>query len=303
MAGSLTRREMIGAAATLLAAPFLSHAHAADDFRLRYFLASCMYGTSPLAEILPEVSKAGAVAIDLWPKVHGSQREEAAALGPEALEELLARHDVPLAMTTRYDLGPFRLAEEIELVRRMGGKLIVTGSRRRGAGDLKEDVRAFVSELQPHLALAEKADITIAIENHSHTLIESPDSLRYLAEYAASPSLGVTLAPYHLPQDPQLQADLVKDLGPKLVHFYAWEHGLGCHQPMPKTDEMKQLPGYGTFDFGPVVRALKTIRYRGAVEIFMHPTPRGIPILPTVTEVTAAINRSRQALERDIGTK
>jgi hypothetical protein len=29
----------------------------------------------------------------------------------------------------------------------------------------------------------------------------------------------------------------------------------------------------------------------------MHPTPRGIPILPTAAEVTAEINRARQYLE------
>jgi sugar phosphate isomerase/epimerase len=295
----LTRREMLGVTSTLLAAP-LPGAEAGSGFRLRYFLASCMYGTLPLAEILPEVAKAGADGIDLWPKVHGSQRDEAEALGPAALEALLASHNVRLAMTTRYDLGPFRLAEEIEFVRRLGGKLIVTGSRRRGSGDLKADVESFVRELEPHVAIAEKAGIVIAIENHSNALIESPDSLRYLAEMAKSPSLGVALAPYHLPQNPSLQAQLVKDLGPKLVHFYAWEHGRGCHMAMPKADELQQLPGYGSFDFVPVVRALRDIQYRGAIEIFMHPTPRGIPILPTVAEVTGAINRSRQALERGL---
>ena len=37
----------------------------------------------------------------------------------------------------------------------------------------------------------------------------------------------------------------------------------------------------------PLVQALVKIRYRGWTEIFMHPFPRGIPILPTAAEVTA----------------
>ena len=32
----------------------------------------------------------------------------------------------------------------------------------------------------------------------------------------------------------------------------------------------------------------------------MHPTPRGIPILPTVGEITAAVNKSRAYLDKCI---
>ena len=40
-------------------------------FELNYILASCMYGTLPLAEIVPEVKKIGSEHIDIWPRVHG----------------------------------------------------------------------------------------------------------------------------------------------------------------------------------------------------------------------------------------
>jgi hypothetical protein len=43
---------------------------------------------------------------------------------------------------------------------------------------------------------------------------------------------------------------------------------------------------------------LADIHYQGWTEIFMHPVPRGIPILPTAAEVTAEINRSRAYLEK-----
>ena len=36
-------------------------------FELNYILASCMYGTLPLAEIVPEVKKIGSERIDIWP--------------------------------------------------------------------------------------------------------------------------------------------------------------------------------------------------------------------------------------------
>ncbi len=58
-----------------------------------------------------------------------------------------------------------------------------------------------------------------------------------------------------------------------------------------------QLPGRGEMDFIPVVSALKEINYTGWTEVFMHPVPRGIPILPTAAEVTSEINNARDYLE------
>jgi sugar phosphate isomerase/epimerase len=56
------------------------------------------------------------------------------------------------------------------------------------------------------------------------------------------------------------------------------------------------MPGRGPLDFGPLLQALRDIRYQGWTEIFMHPVPRGIPILETAAQVTAEINRSREYL-------
>jgi hypothetical protein len=42
---------------------------------------------------------------------------------------------------------------------------------------------------------------------------------------------------------------------------------------------------------------LREIKFTGPTEIFMHPTPRGIPILPTAAETTAEIIRAKQHLD------
>jgi sugar phosphate isomerase/epimerase len=78
--------------------------------------------------------------------------------------------------------------------------------------------------------------------------------------------------------------------------FYAWQHGDGCMTKLPKEQELLQMPGRGPLDFGPLVKALVDIKYQGWTEIFMHPVPRGIPILETAQEVTAEINKSRAYL-------
>ena len=65
-----------------------------------------------------------------------------------------------------------------------------------------------------------------------------------------------------------------------------------------KEIEMQQMPGFGgALDYRPIVKALREIRYRGLVEIFMHPTPRGVPILPSVAEISGAVNKSRLYIE------
>jgi sugar phosphate isomerase/epimerase len=271
------------------------------EFRLRYVLSSSLYGTLPLETILPEVRQTGAEHIDIWPRVHGNQREQIDEMGLDRFSALLEQHQVKLGAITRFDLGPFRLGSELKLAQRLGGRLIVTGSSgpANAAGpELKAAVRAFIEKMKPHIEAAAQAQVTIGIENHANALIASPDSIRYFAELAPPSHIGIALAPYHQPQDPALLAQLIKELGAKLALFYAWQHGQGASKKLPKDQEMLQMPGYGPLDFRPLLDALRQIHYPGWTSIFMHPVPRGIPILPTPAEVTAAINKSRQYLEK-----
>ena len=269
-------------------------------FELDYILASCMYGTLPLAEIVPEVKRIGSERIDIWPRVHGNQREQVESMGNAAFAALLATHGVGLGISTRFDLGPFGLEEEMAFVQEFGASLIVTGStgpKELAGEELRAAVTDFAEGLKPHIAAAEKHGITISIENHSSALIESPDSMKWLIELTDSPHLGIALAPYHLPDDAELVAQLIADLGQGLALFYAWQHGMGCHEKLPKEQELMQMPGRGTLDFAPILSALKKINYSGWTEIFMHPVPRGIPILDTTADVTGEINRARHYLD------
>jgi len=277
---------------------------AADDdakepWQPRYILGSCMYGYTDVAEILPEVAKINAAAIDIWPKVHGNQREQLDELGERKFAELLSRHKVTLGCITQYKLGPFGLQAEMRLAKRLGCRTIVTGGRGpKGlkGPELKSAVRTFIERMKPHLAVAEETGVTIAIENHANNLIESPDSLKYLAELRTSKHLAIAFAPYHLPQDVKLLAGLIRALGESIAMFYAWQHGKGCMKKLPKDQELLQMPGRGPLDFAPLLAALREIQYNGWTEIFMHPVPRGIPILDSTAAVTAEINRSRKYL-------
>lgn len=300
------RRDFLAASAVTaatLATP--SFALAAPKLKPKYILGSCMYGYTAVDEIVPEVAKIGATALDIWPKVHGNQREQLDEMGEEKFAALLKKHDVTLGCITQYKLGPFGLQKEMQLAQRLGCKMIIcggSGPKNLKGKELKAAVGAFIEKLKPHLAVAEETGVTIAIENHANNLIDSPDSLKWLAELRTSDNLGIAFAPYHLEQDENLQSDLIRTLGDSIEMFYAWQHGMGCHVKLPKEQELLQMPGRGDLDFVPLFAALQDIKYQGWTEIFMHPVPRGIPILETTTEVTAEINRSRKYITKCLST-
>jgi sugar phosphate isomerase/epimerase len=297
----ITRRDFTATVGAAIATGLAGNAvgvEATATFRLKYILASPMYGTSPLAEVLPEAHKIGAAHIDIWPRKHANHREQVEELGHQRFRKLLDEHNVRLGMITRYDLGPYGLQSEMQVLQNFGGHVIVCGARNADGKTLRDRVRAFVDSMAPHVAVAEQRGVKIGIENHGNSLIESPDSIRYFAEFATSPHLGIALAPYHLPQEEDVIAGLIADLGESLVHFQGWQHGMGCMTKLPKEQELLQMPGRGPLDFTPILKALKAIRYDGFTEIFMHPVPRGIPILEPTSAVTAEINRARTYLEK-----
>lgn len=302
---TINRREFVSAASATAAAIALGGTTcnakpAAKQFKPRYIVGSCMYGYQYVGEIMPEVRKAGASMLDIWPKVHGNQREQLDDLGEEKFAAMLDKHDIGLGCITQYKLGPFGLQKELKLAGRMKANTIVTGGKGpRGlkGAELKKAVGDFCEKMKPHLDIAAENGVTIAIENHGNNLIESPDSLKYLAELRPSKYLGIAFAPYHLPQDEKQIADLIRGLGDSIAMFYMWQHGDGCMKRLPKEQELKQMPGRGALDFKPIISALAEIEYSGWTEIFMHPVPRGIPILETAGQVTAEINRARKYLQ------
>lgn len=314
MTHDCTRRRFLGSVTAAAVATGRSHISrvagaaeaAVDRWQPKWILASALYGTFPLAEILPEGAKTGAGMIDLWPKPHGTQREEVDALGADTVREMLAAADVKLGGIACYMLGPFNLAGEFAVARRLGAQspVLVTMAPHDGgaAGDgLTAAIKTFLAKLEPSIAAAEATGGVIAIENHSHSLLQTPDAIRRFAELATHPRVGIALAPHHLPQDAELIASLARDLGPKLQFVYAQQHGKGAKEKLPKEEELLQIPGRGPLDFGPLMRALAGMRFAGPIEIFMHPVPRGVPILDSIEAITAEVNRARACLERMIG--
>lgn len=263
-----------------------------------------MYGKMPLDVIVPEAKKTGADAIDIWCLPHGNQREQMDKLGLDKFAAFLAKHDTKLGVLTRYPLGPFKLQDEMAICKKLGGEIVLCGTSRPSEpkGDAaKKAVKDFIEKMKPHVAKAEELGITIAVENHSKQLLYHPDSLRYFAEFNKSNHLGVAFALHHLYKWANQIPKLIEELGADNIPFvYGQEHSEGMHKKVAKEIEMQQMPGFGKLDYKPIVATLKKINFAGLFEIFMHPVPRGVPILPTAKEITAAINKSRDYLNKCI---
>ena len=273
-----------------------------SEFSLRYVLSSAMYGNLPLEQVLPEVSKTGAESLDVWRKVHATHREQIQAMGDIAFQKLLKEHDTRMSISTCYPLGPFKQDNEMRWVKKNGGSMTVCGSGRMGKSDstgqeAKRQVKAFFEKLKPHYELAEELGITMAIENHKNSMLSSPDSIRYFAEFNPSRRVSVAFAPHHLHDAVEEIPKLIRELGGQRIPFiYLQEYHLSSKKQMSKVHELKQMPGFGSLDYMPILSALRDAKFTGLAEIFMHPTPRGTPMLATAREITWAINHSRAYL-------
>ena len=303
MRTTLTRRTWMSSAAAVLGTAALAGEESLNSsWRPNYILSSALYGTATLPEILPEVAKTGATSIDLWPQPHGTQREEIESLGVEQVQQLLEKHDVRLGGIACYRPGAFKLDSELAVARQLGDSetvLVTTapGDSTLFGKPLDAAIRAFLSKLSPAIKQAEAGAGIIAIENHFNSLLNSPESIRRFTALLESDHVGIALAPHHLPQDGNLLADLAGDAGSAVKFVYAQQHGKGSKEKLPKVDELLQLPGRGSLDFGPLMRQLAEMQFAGPVEIFMHPVPRGVPILNSIAEITAAIRASREYLD------
>ena len=164
--------------------------------------------------------------------------------------------------------------------------------------EAKRQVQEFFEKLKPHYERAEELGITMAIENHKTAMLSSPDSIRFFVELNPSSNVGIAFAPHHLYDVVDEIPKLIRDCGKENLPFiYFQEYHPSSKEKMAKEEELKQLPGFGTLDYVPILQALHDIEFSGLAEIFMHPVPRGVPMLGTAGEITDAINKSRAYLD------
>lgn len=308
---AITRREFVGRAASAAMAGALGQcaiaraAQAGRAYKPRYVLATSLYGTLPISEIVDQVAAIGCEGLDVWAGRWGNQREQIEALGYEAFSRLLAQRRTRVCCYTCMDTGMTSAAEApLRAMRKLGGETVVAmlsgtgGDKSKKGADLRQAVKAHVEKLKPIISIADEAGAQLAIENHSGSVLATRDAILWLLDTIPEPH-GLALAPYHLPQESEALGRLVADLGDRLKYFYAWQHGDGSGD-IPPLRQRRQLPGVGPLDFKPMLAALKRTRFAGWFSIFMHPTPRGAPVHATLAETTRELRRAHAYIESEL---
>jgi sugar phosphate isomerase/epimerase len=276
-----------------------------EPFRLRYVLSTNQYGTLPIWEIVKEMKPAGCEGLDVWAGRWGNQREQIDYLGHERFAQMLQDSGAKVACYTCMDPGFIKCEPHMRAMVKFGGNMIVAGFPNVSGGkdlrgaELRSAIRGSLEKLKPISEVARELRVQLAIENHLNGLLETPEGCRVLAEEIKDKHVGISLAPFHLPQDAELLGNLTADLGDKVFYFYAWQYGDGSGDLAP-SKQKRQLPGIGPLDFKPMLAALKKNGFNGWTSIFMHPTPRGAPLHPTPKEVTAELNKARAFLDREL---
>jgi len=236
-----------------------------EKWRMRLSTSSVQFGSLPVEQACERIAALGFEAIDIWSSFYecGHLDEAAERLGADGLRELLGKHNLKLGAITVYMTGyePFA-----ELLGQLGGGVAIQGSPEGDVApdDLTRSMQAFFDSLKPQIDLAERYDSYLAIENYaSGFLLTTLDAFKAFVDLNPSERIGVALAPYHLQAINASVLEAIEVLGKQLLFFYGWQH----------QDGLAQLPGHGTTDFVPLLKALSDIGYDGYVNPFMHREP------------------------------
>jgi len=285
----LTRRALLAAAAGTPA-----------PWRMRLSTSSVLFNTLPVEQACARIADAGYEAVDFWQgeRFNTNHLDEALdRLGPSGLTRLLAEKRLRLCSFTCFFIGIDRYAEMLGAAGQ-GEAAFIRESRYYGnapnnsggatrptdLAGLRRQMRDLVESLKPQLALADKYNFRIAIENHSNAILNSVDSFKVFLDLATHPRLWIAIAPYHLQRDHTPVDEVIALAGHRTLFFYAWQN-----EP-----DINQLPGFGSTGFTPWIRALAKVNYLGYVNPFMHDNRHEI----SPDQMSPAIVRARRYLEQ-----
>lgn len=258
----VSRRAFVGGGLAAMAAAALRvrGEESAARWRMRLSTSTVQFGSLSVEKACEQIAALGVEAVDFWAIFGCTHIQDIdQRLGAAGLKDILAKNKLKLCAFSCYGVGYPKYAK---LLGDCGGGVAIRDSR-GGKKDLVAEMKAFMESLKPQIELAEKYDSYLAIENHGEALLDSLDSFKAFVEMNRSERVGIALAPYHLQAGKISVEETIRVCGRQLLFFYAWQHQAG----------MGQLPGIGTTDFTPWLRALAEIRYSRYVNPFMHNHP------------------------------
>lgn len=225
--------------------------------------SSVNYQSLPLDEACRRISALGFEAIDIWDWPNCKHLVDIAEkYHADGFAELLEKNKLELCGFSTYSTSYPNYAA---LLGKCGGGNVVRGTAGRASDvSLSQQMKNFFEALKPELELCEKYDSWMCLENHGgHTILDELDSFKTLLDLDPHPRLGIALAPYHILNNKESVADVIRLCGDRLRFIYLWTN---------EADE-KQLPGLGTTDVSEWFKALEEIKFSHYWTPFMHGEP------------------------------
>ncbi len=229
-----------------------------------YFGSSVAFATLPFAGACRALADCGFDEVDIWSTSNWCEHlpPDQPALDIAAVQAMLTANRLHCQAISVYG-NPWDIcAARLEQLAALGGTALVRGAE-RGI-----DVATFAERLRPVADRARDLGVTLAIENHLDTCIDTTASMIELVERIDHPGLGIALAPIHIYRLNEDVAAAIRALGNRIALFYAWDWG-----PTAETnwkDPHEQIPGRGKIDFPPIFRALHDIGYPRKLCLFAH---------------------------------
>lgn len=231
-----------------------------------YSVSTSVYEEYSLERVCEELSSIDVDHVELW-QVKGWC--EHLADGPEAVAETLDRHNLGLYAIAAYYAELDELGQFIPILDRLDGTVLV-----KEPPDPDVSVETFAEQLRPLVREAADHGVTIGVENHVDSCLESTESMVHFLDHLPDDGVGITLAPSHLYRTGHSISDAIRTLDEQVAFFYARDWG---PETDPEEDPADQFVGNGVLDFHEMIRALNDINYDRPINTFAHGTDHWPP--------------------------
>ena len=226
----------------------------------RFSASTVLYGRQALDKACAELAAVGLRHIDLW---HVENWCEHLSVGVPAVRDTLRRHGLKLDSVSAFNWPPARLPALLDQLAELNGRALITASAKPGIS-----VSCYLEQIDPVIRHAESLGVTLAIENHGATVIDSIESMQTMLSLEPSHALGVAISPIHLFNRDESTADAIQALGQRVALCYAWDWG--AKGLANWRDPALQFIGTGNIDHRPIFEALHAARYAHPFQLFAH---------------------------------
>lgn len=231
-----------------------------------YSASTSVYEEYPLERACEELSSIDVDYLEVWQVADWCEHLEG---GPDTVAEVADRYELSVYAIAAYYADLEELSEFVPVLDQLGGSVLV-----KEPPGPEVSVETFADQLRPVVREAADHGVTIGIENHVDSCLESTDSMVRFLNQLPDEGVGITLAPSHLFRTGHSIPEAIRTIGDQIAFFYArdWKP-----ETDPEENPSDQFVGNGELDFHEMIRALIDVGYDEPINTFAHGTAHWPP--------------------------